>query len=423
MKKIFTFLLILYATVSFVHAQYWKPTGALAASGSKTYLTGATNVGDKIFAVSLEQNMVYSTDYGKTWKSTPGVNSKGTYAFILGIEDRLYASMKMNAYDTELYYSTDNGATWKPDTVGLPLSPLKTGKSAMLLKYMGNGYVLAHNYLKAYYKKLTETSWKPTTIDFSIVDVGATNNKWLAIGAGKILESTNNGGSWIAIATKGLPAGFQGALIASNGTRVYVANSAALGGETIYFSDDGGINWAQTNSAGHYTYANPWIKNLYVVNQYVFAAVTPKFGNIQDAPPFLISSENQLNFKVGDVSGFPTGKTNTNLPFFFHAGKNLYTMFWDIYAAEPGFTAGPATNSPISEKSAVNFWPNPFNNYIQLTVDNEVDWSVYSLNGTELKAGKSSGTHKIALDNLTSGVYILKINSNSENRAYRIIKQ
>ena len=247
MKNRFTFLLISLIFFTQAVAQNWKPMGALAASGSDWYLTGATSVGNDIFAVNLLQTMVYSTDLGNTWSAPTATKLKGTYAYILGIEDRLYASTKLNAYDYELHYSTDKGATWIPDTVGLPQSLTKTGKSAVILKYMENGYMLAHNYSKAFYKKVEETTWKPTSIDFIIVDIAATKDKWLAIGAAKILQSTNNGGSWTVMNTTGLPANFQGNKICTNGKRIYISNAPADGGEDIYYSDNEGSSWTKTN--------------------------------------------------------------------------------------------------------------------------------------------------------------------------------
>ena len=160
MKKKFTFLLVFVLFISSANAQNWKVTGALAATGSPYYLTGATNVGNDVFALSYDQKLVYSSDLGVTWSAPKKTNLTGKAWYILGIENRLYISTKVNTYDSELHYSTDKGVTWELDTMGLPLNIVKSGKDAMNLVYMENGYVLAHNYAKAFYKKLV-TVHKP----------------------------------------------------------------------------------------------------------------------------------------------------------------------------------------------------------------------------------------------------------------------
>ncbi len=411
MKNRFTFLLI--SLIFFTHAvaQNWKPMGALAASGSDWYLTGATSVGKDIFAVNLLQTMVYSTDLGVTWSAPAATKLKGTYAYIQGIENRLYASTKLNTYDYELHYSTDRGATWKPDTVGLPQSLTKTGKAGMILKYMGNGHMLAHNYSKAFYKKVEETNWKPTSIDFIIVDIAATKDKWLAIGAAKILQSTNNGESWTVMNTTGLPANFQGSLICSNGKRIFILNDAATGAETIYFSDDGGSNWTKTNSGGKYDYANPWIQSMYAVENYIFASVRPKFANAQDAPPFIISSEQTPDFSVGDVTGIHLGITNTYLPFFFHIENKLFTMFWDIYRMDIDVQNNTTTSKSVElEDNTISVYPNPASHSIQIQSGNIQisNIEIFSLTGKKVFQQTAQHFDPIDISSWSNGIYMVK---------------
>ncbi len=417
--KRFTFTMLLcIIAVSGLFAQYWQSTGALAGAGSSTYLTGATHVGETIFVVSMEQGLAYSTDQGQTWTKQTAARPSGTIAAITGTKDRLYASFKVNTYDFELYYSMDNGATWTIDTIGLPKNLTQTGKSGMILKYMGNDYILAHNYSKAVYKKLGDPGWKSTFIDNIIVDVSATSDKWLAIGQAKMLQSTNHGESWTTLGTGGLPDNFQGNLICSNGSRIYVSNPPADGAEDIYFSDDGGSNWTLTNSSGKLSFSNPWVQSMYAVDDYLFAAIKP--ANFQDAPPFLISSTAQPDFSVGDVSGLPTGKTNTNLPFFFHVGNKLFTMFWDLYSSEPGFTGETSTaaiNVNKDNSHVISVYPNPAAQTIKLQTNNieVLGIEIYSLTGQKVFHQNSLLNNSIDVSVWSKGVYLLNITSKSGN--------
>lgn len=411
-------ILICLTALSALKAQYWTSTGALAGAGSVTYLTGATHVGETIFIVSMEQDLAYSSDQGQTWTKQTGSKPSGTIAAITGAYDRLYASFKINTYDHELYYSLDNGATWNIDTVGLPASLTKTGKSGMILKYMGNGYVLAHNYSKAVYKHLGDTNWKSTFIDNIIVDISTSSDKWLAIGQVKMLQSTDHGESWTTIGTNGLPANFQGSLICSNGSRIYVSNPPAGGAEDIYFSDDGGSSWILTNSADKFNFTYPWIQTMYAVDNYLFAAIKPE--NFQDAPPFIISSTEQPDFSVGNVSGLPTGKTNSNLPLFFHVGNKLFTMFWDLYSSEPGFTAETPTNAlnvKTDAPNSISVYPNPATQAITLKTRNiEVEnIETHSITGQKVLQQKSLQNNSIDVSAWRKGVYLIKVTSRSGN--------
>lgn len=412
MKNRFTLFFISLLFMTNAMAQNWKPTGALAATNSLYYLTGATSVGNDIFAVNADQTMVYSTNLGVTWSAATTSKLKGNYAYILGIEDRLYASSKINAYDFEIHYSRDRGATWKPDTIGLPPSLTKTGKSSMILKYMENGYMLAHNNLVAYYKKVEETKWKPTYIDFIIVDVAATKDIWIAIGGGKILQSTNNGGSWTQMSPTGLPANFQGNKICTNGKRIYMSNAPANGGEDIYYSDNGGSGWTKTNSAGKYNFKNPWVQYMYAVDDYLFAAILPE--KVQDAPPFAVSSTKEPNFSVGDVSGLITGKTTTSLPFFFHVKNKLFTMMWDLYSSEPGFTGetNPATGVDFTEleNKSVTVYPNPASQTIQIQTGdlNISNIEIINLTGKKVFQKNIQQSESIDISTWSNGIYVLK---------------
>ena len=415
--KTLAILSVLILAFNQLHAQYWKATGALGATGSSTYLIGATQADDKIYVLSREQNIAFSENLGVTWTKPAITRPGGDFVAITGIKDRLYASLKLNTYDHNLYYSTDNGLTWQIDNEGLPQSLTNTGKSAMILKYMGDYYVLAHNYLKAVYKKLDETTWKSTFIDYAIVDIAATADKWLAIGLTKILQSTDNGKTWTAINTTGLPANFQGSLITSNGSRIFVTNAPADGGDDVYYSDDNGLSWTKTNAAGKFSHTNPWLKSIYAVENYVFASVSPKFGDIQNAPPFIVSTTQQADFTIGNVNGLPTGQTNTNLPFFFHVKNKLFTMFWDLYSSEPGFsgiTTGTGVIAKINTED-FSFYPNPAHNEIQINSKTPV--KLMNANGTFIRILKQPVEDISAL---TPGLYILV---SGNGTAKKLVKQ
>jgi len=415
---------ILLIISSYVSAQ-WSATGALATSGAP-YLIAAANIGDTIYAVGANNTFVRSIDQGVNWSAPSITAPNGVFATLTGTGDRLYASMKINTYDYELHYSLDNGATWTMDTVGLPANITNTGKPPMSVKYMGNNYVMAYTSQKAYYKQLGAVNWIETTIDVVITDITSLPNKWLAIGINKILESTNNGISWSPITTSGLPTNFQGNIITSNNVdRLFMSNAPAAGAEDIYLSVDGGVNWTLTNSAGLYSHANPWVQSLFAVNDYIFASIKPEFANIQDAPPFNISSTQSPSFSVGDVSGLPTGQTNTHLPFFFNSGNKLFTLFWDVYVSQPGFS-GTTSISKLDESVSFDIFPNPVNDKLIIETSNYQNSSIEIVNieGQLLKKiPLLNSTTNINVDYLNAGIYFLVFKTKERVSIQKMIKK
>lgn len=422
------YLSILLFVISFItntlKAQQWKSTGALKAMGSPYYLTAATNLDNNIFVVSAEQTFAQTSDKGATWSVPTITKPKGTFTYLKGIKDRLYTSMKVNTYDYELQYSINNGISWKLDTIGLPRNSVKTGKSNVIIEYMKNDYMLAHNNLKAYYKKIGETAWKQTLNSATtIIDITAISNKWLAIIANKIMQSIDNGTSWSEIITSGLPDNFQGYLITSNNSdRLFISNAPAAGGEDIYYSDDSGMSWTLTNSGGKFNYANSWIKDIYVVNDYIFASINPKSLNFVDAPPYLVSSNIQPDFSVGDNSGFPTGTTTSPFPFFFHIDNQLFTMFGDLYTSEPGFNK---TASITDEKyKNIKVGPNPVEDYIKVYVKDQSNWTFFTIDGKKINSGTVSYSNDvISTKKIKTGIYILKIKNKKGTKSFQIIKR
>ena len=419
MKKQLCLLFIIILSGHLTRAQYWSATGASTSAGA-VYLITATHVGDHIYVVGNNQTFAYSTNKGSTWTSTSVTLPKGIFAALYSAAGRLYASAKVNNYDYELYYSTDNGTSWTLDTVGLPLNIVKSGKAPVKVKDMGNDYMIAYNSTTARVKHKSASSWSVTTIDNVVTEVVNHDGNWYAVGVQKIVKSNDHGASWNALTTSGLPANFQGSFLASNGSdRLWVSVPPANGGEDIYFSDDDGASWSLTNSAGNFAYSNPWVGAMYAVGNYLFAAVSPKFANFQDPPPFIISSAVQPSFSVGDTSGLPRGGTTTDLPFFFHIGDKLYTMMGDLHTSTPGFPA----NVGITERELTGYqvYPNPASDYIRINSPEPVSWELHTLQGQRLGQGKSTMDSPISLQNLSPGVYFLSF-PNEDRPAVRILK-
>jgi photosystem II stability/assembly factor-like uncharacterized protein len=413
---------IISITTNTVIAQNWQSTGALNGTGSNQFLTAAAHIENNIYVVSSDQLFAHSEDKGKTWTTPEITKPNGTFAYLKGIKNRLYASLRqINGFDYELQYSLDNGANWQLDTIGLPKNIVNTGKSSMILEDMRNDYILAHNYTKFYYKKIEETVWKETANNFGVFDVTATSNKWIAIVAGKIVQSIDNGESWSDIATIGLPANFQGyEIVSSNTDRLFICNAPAASGQDIYFSEDGGINWTLTNSAGLYSYANPWIEEMYAVNNHVYASIKPELFKLQVAPSYIVSSAATPDFSIGDLTGIPAANTSISFPFYFHIDDELFTMYGDLYSSEMSSNTASLNDEKLND---LKVYPNPFQNKLNLSIKENSEWVLYAIDGKKIRSGKVTVTDAmIPTENLKSGFYFLKVKNDKGTKSFCLIK-
>lgn len=203
-----------------------------------------------------------------------------------------------------------------------------------------------------------------------------------------------------------------------------MSSAPANGGEDIYLSEDGRISWTLTNSSGLYAHANPWVQSLFAVDDYVFASIQPEFANIQNAPPFIVSSTQTPNFSAGDVTGLPTGQTNSHLPFFFNSRNKLFTMFWDVYVSQPGFS-GTTAVSELGKQNALKVYPNPVSDKLIVEVNNLKNTSVQivTIYGQLLKnIPLYNPTTSLSVDDLQRGIYFVNQTTADGTLVKKIVK-
>lgn len=237
------------------------------------------------------------------------------------------------------------------------------------------------------------------------------------------MRSTDHGVTWESAPFNGLPSGFSWNKMTTNRVnKMFLAVPPAEGGgDDIYYSDDAGVNWTLTNSAGHYSHANAWIEAMYAVGDYVFAAVRPAAGDFYNAAPYLISSTDVPNFEVGDTSGLFMGLTAGPLPLFFHIGDQLYTISWDLVSSTPGFSATASVEDDL--QFPFNAYPNPTNGTFYVQVSNKTQWTLTSIDGKLIANGITTGsTTKIDMETLKSGIYLLQTVFDGHTRVKKAVK-
>lgn len=79
----------------------------------------------------------------------------------------------------------------------------------------------------------------------------------------------------------------------------------------------------------------------------------------------------------------------------------------------------------VTDNSLVTVFPNPFSEKVQFKIPDHIDLqglSIYNLSGQVLLRSKQVN-HSIALSELSSGMYLLKLDTNQGSSTYKIVKQ
>ena len=442
-KLIYSFAFILFSF--FTQAQYWQRTNAsIAAVGNDTRLLTATT-GDTIFALarnSPHRNILtISTDQGQTWSPGSPIFDTlidgiiPTVSQMAGINNRLYARVNLgtSTYVNLYYYSDDLGANWTIDTAGLPASFNPAYKLGFQLKAMNNGYMAAiSEFDGAYFKQMGQNAWVyrntfSTTSQKNIQDITYAGNTWYALNnfvaneADRITKSTDFGQTWTSTNTSGLPAGFATYnLVSNHQSKFYLSGSiSGTDANVILYSNDGCASWGATNTASlaSYNLASVYLRDLYAVDDYVFATFFPTTGDTVSR--ILISSDPVPNFSLCSVDGLPIYPSNqfTLVPpilSYFHVGPKLFIAYADdLYTSSPGFVGGnpgiEIEESPALE--GISFYPNPAEDRLRIKVSQKGHLQVFSLDGTLMQEIElNSGRQEIPL-NLPQGLYLIHYNN------------
>ena len=106
-----------------------------------------------------------------------------------------------------------------------------------------------------------------------------------------------------------------------------------------------------------------------------------------------------------------------------------FNQFWDFGKITPfsGATCGLLSVNEKSLSESVNVFPNPANDYFEVSNDsqNELSIEVYDILGNKVIATKPSRVKKqsFSLANLNSGVYLVQLRSNDQRAVKKLIKR
>ncbi|WP_420575094.1 DM13 domain-containing protein [Kordia sp.] len=140
-----------------------------------------------------------------------------------------------------------------------------------------------------------------------------------------------------------------------------------------------------------------------------------------------IGSVNQNGAKSFTIS-IPTGDNVSEYDrVLFYCLQ--FNQFWDFGKITP-FTAATCSLLSVGEnslKEAVAIYPNPTNDYFEITNDsqNELSINIYDILGNNVISAEASRVKKqsFSLANLNSGVYLVELKSDNQKLVKKLIKR
>jgi len=81
--------------------------------------------------------------------------------------------------------------------------------------------------------------------------------------------------------------------------------------------------------------------------------------------------------------------------------------------------------TPTIQKEVIKIYPNPVKNKLHLTIEKDMIYQIYTVNGTQLMQGKLTKEYPILdLENLTTGLYFIQlINDDGNHQQFKVVKE
>ncbi|TNF47520.1 MAG: PKD domain-containing protein, partial [Bacteroidetes bacterium] len=159
------------------------------------------------------------------------------------------------------------------------------------------------------------------------------------------------------------------------------------------------------------------------------ATVSSQNVALPDATVFFTNNSTNASSYLWD---FGDGSTSTDFsPWHSYAQSGSYTVTLTAFnppcqSEEMSWLIEVGISSLSEQKGGVQVYPNPFDQTITIVNNDgsEKEYSLQDLNGKEIQRGFIvNDSNVLDLNCLSSGVYLLKIGSESENTVMKIVKQ
>jgi len=153
--------------------------------------------------------------------------------------------------------------------------------------------------------------------------------------------------------------------------------------------------------------------------------------------PITIDFPNNFGLKEYDItSAYNYWKTNPQLNHGFvvyspTVGCNNAGVFIGVQTSDDEIEENrPYLKVDYSDQTGIRQYlanfdvsPNPFNDFININLDNISYYSITNIKGQKVKAEYSSTNHQISTSHLSKGIYFLHFEINKEVKVVKLIKQ
>lgn len=390
MKRILIVILVIFGTETSLFAQ-WQSTGLIDTFAIKTLVV----YGDSLYAGTDGAGIFSTSDGGNTWTAkNSGLTNLRINAIAFDTTGTLYAGSK----SLLLFTSADSGNNWASHNAG------GTGNSISSITVLGNNIFAGEAGDGVFLSTNSGNSWAEKGLCCaSVLSLCSDTNGYIYAGtnAQTVYRSVSPFSVWTKMNT-GIPTNPVRALISYGSLLI-----AGTYGSGIYISNNHGSSW---------TSANTGLGDLNVIS--LVSNGQKMFAGTESGGVF-ISVDQGLNWMPAN-----DGLTNLNVTALTICGNYLYA----------GLSNGEVWKCPLAELTDIdealnanNFeiFPNPLTDklFIEIPDSGNTTVEIYSIAG-QLKylLKPKDKLSALEIDNLSNGIYLIKVQNSKGIRTTKFIK-
>lgn len=359
----------------------------------------------------------FSNDQGNTWRlRSGGLNVNTVVTCVTKLGSNIFIGTEKNG----VYKSSDLGLNWIQVVNGLTESSL-TFYEIMAIESVGNELYIGarrnNTYVRIYKSIDNGTNWINVTNNLDIntlyvYDIHSIGNViYLATDIGTYL-TTSQGTSWVS-SNFGMPINDILAL-ESNSTSLFAAHYDATSSTQppyggVFVSQDFGSSWGNNNFS-----TNKTVYSLFAINNMIFAGSLYPYISIDNGNSWLLAGNGLPVAPINDIHGDNNGVfAAMSYGSGYDASRGVYK-----YGGAVGLNELPLINSN-------ELYPNPFTNYLEIkniSLNQILKYEILDNSSRVIQNGELVSNRIENLENLSNGIYYLKIIDKDKISLHKIIK-
>ncbi len=432
MKKPLLFLALCAFSITLSFSQVFD---SLTVIHPDYNIEGLAWKGDILFAALGEGGVMYSSDEGFTWNATSqlpdaGFGQEAANSILVASNGDLIIGGNLNyngaALGGAVFRSSDNGSAW----TGEPYEGLGGyEKSGKIIELPDGGLMMKGGQSKLFVSSLTTTEWiqctSPGGVIFGFEAIGniiftVTNP---STGTAGTWTSTDLGQSWWPYGGNGTPVSGGTVTLAPiihTSDYKFICIGGAYDLKGVFRAGINDTLWMEKNNGidnfGIYPIC------MATDNQTIWMVFQDAGGGCY----FTSTSDFAENWET-PVMGMPQqGVGGPCVRMLMVFKSHLYSFAnKSIYRIED--VASPSSTGELEHgNGSIDVYPNPVTNQLNIKLNKAGNingtWEIISIYGRVLMSGQLSAIFSVKVDQLTSGYYLLKTNSDGTTSVSGFLK-